>query len=235
MKENTQNKIVIYAKTLNPETFDWRIYDIREDEYNMLIIDGGREFMDVDNNEYLKAIKEAYNDYNSSSLEYYYHNSIAEFVKDILPKKENGKKYTPKEIHDIEKYLKEEDLHTIICKCLSIITGKKYVWTALRGSSQGDYVEAYYPTTYSMKYIEFVEAWYFGTGTEIMVHDSDNEVHEESDIEGFTFYTASYKINDLKEEIKAELGYKKEDNVRVKLWLYKDSTYTRRDNYELVE
>ena len=230
MKEN--NKIVVYAKTLNPEYFDYQIYDIREDEGNEMIIDGKRDFMDIDNKDYLKAIKKAYEEYNLFSYEYYYHNSIAEFVKDILPKKENGKVYSPKELHIIENVLKNENMHTIICVCLSIITSKKYKWSALRGSMQSEYVEAYYPDTYSQAYVDFVEAWYFGTGTEVMIHDSDNEVKDANDIEGFTFYTATYNTDMLKEEIKQELGYKKDDEVEVVLRTYYNTTYVATDHYK---
>ena len=68
----------IYAKTLNPEAFDYRVYDIREDDGNDVIIDGGRDFTNIDQKGYLIAIKKAISSYNSWDFDYYYHNSIME-------------------------------------------------------------------------------------------------------------------------------------------------------------
>ena len=90
----------IYAKTLNPESFDYLVYDIREDDGNEVIIDGGRDYISIDNKGYLAAIKKLINDYDSWDFDYYYHGSIKEFLSDMLPKKENGKRLSPqKDIH----------------------------------------------------------------------------------------------------------------------------------------
>lgn len=223
-------KEIIYAKTLNPEDFDYRVYDIRDDEYNEVFISGGRDYCDIDNKGYLSDIKKLINDYNGWS--FYGYNNWSNYFNDMLSKKENGKQLSPKEIHYIKQALDENDKHKIICLCLSIITGKKYLHKGLRGCCQGDYVDAYYPNTVSQAYIDFIEAWFFGTGTEIEIHDCDSIPKSADDIEGFSFYTATWGIDNLKREIKRECGYKDSDDVDVKLWLYDKSTYTRHDNYK---
>ena len=225
----------IYAKTLNPEDFDYRVYNIEDDEYNEVFILGGRDFCGIDNKGYLSDIKKLIDEYNTYCYECYYHNSIKEFLLDMLPKKENGKKLSPKEMHQIEMALKREDDNVTTCVCLSVITGKQYEWRYLRGYCQGDVVKAFYPNTHSNAYIDFVEAWYFGTGTEVEIHDAKTEPTCPEDVEGFTFYTATWKIEDLKEEIKQQLGYKPDDEVEVVLWKYQKSTYTRHDCYELED
>lgn len=226
--------IKIYAKTLNPELFDYRIYDISEDDYNEVFISGGREYCDIDNKNYLRDIKKVIEEYDSWSYEYYYQSSIKDFLEDMLPKKENGKKLSPKEMHIIETSLKNEKDEVITC--LSIITGKKYHQTYLRGCCQGEVVTAYYPETISKQYIDFIEAWFFGTGTEIEIDDSDKEeIDSPEDIEGFTFYTATWGIENLKLEIKRECGYKDEDEVEVILWLYDKTIITKHDTYKRAE
>lgn len=230
-------KKIIYAVTLNPEHFDYRPYDIREDEGNEVIIDGGREFSDIDQKGYLAAIKKVISGYSSWDYEYCYHNSIMDFLKDYLPKKENGKRLSPKEAGDIRVTLDLDDDEAIICRCLSIITGKPYACQGLRGYCQGDYVEAYYPCEPNItKYLDYVEAWFFGTGTEVMIHDEESEPKTAEEVSGYTFYTANWKTEDIKNEIKEYCGYKAEDeSVEVKLWLYDKTRTIHIDEYKLAD
>lgn len=230
----------IYAKTLNPESFDYRVYDIREDEGNEVIIDGGRDFESIDQHDYLKKVKKLISGYSSWDFDYYYKGSIMDFLKDYLPKKENGKKLSPKEAHNIKTsiecwykdLLEEED---VICDCLSIITGKIYKHTGLRGCCQGDYVEAYYPVKENIrKYLDYVEAWFFGTGTEILVYDGDLTPESADDIEdGWTFYTASWNTEDIKEEIRSRSGAS--EDVKVVLYKYTNTRTIKYDEYELAD
>lgn len=225
----------IYATTLNPESYDYRVYDISDDDGNTVIIDGGREFANIDNNGYLKAIKSIIKEYNTYSFDYYYNGSIMAFLKDMLPEKENGKRLSPREAHIIKQALDaDKDINTI-CDCLSIITGKIYLMRGLRGCCQGDYIEAYYPVEDGIqKYLNWIEAWYFGTGTEVMVHEEDSVPNSAEEVCGWTFYTDSWKTEDIKTEIKKEYGCKDED-VEVVLWLYKSSYRVRHDVYELAD
>lgn len=225
----------IYATTLNPESYDYRVYDISDDDGNTVIIDGGREFVNIDNNGYLKAIKGIIKEYNTYSFDCYYNGSIMAFLKDMLPKKENGKRLSPKEANIIKKALDTERDVDIICDCLSVITGKTYLMRGLRGCCQGDYIEAYYPVEDGIqKYLNWIEAWYFGTGTEVMVHEEDSIPNSAEEVCGWTFYTDSWKTEDIKEEIKKEYGCKDED-VEIVLWLYKSSYRVRHDVYELAQ
>ena len=229
-----ENQTTIYAKTLNPEYFDYYVYDLRDDDYNDIIIDGGRDFISVDNNEYLKKINAIYDEYGGYEYEVYYHNSIKEFLGDMLPKKVNGKPLAPCELMFIKNALESEDKEKVILACLKVITGKEYVAGALRGCSQGDYVDVYYPKTTSQSYIDYVEALFFGTGTEIEVHDIDDKVNSPEDIEGFTFYTASWREEDLKREIRKACGHKPDDKtVKVVLWLW--DGYIKTSKYKLAD
>lgn len=227
----------IYAKTLNPEAYDYRVYDIREDDYNEVIIDGGREFSDIDQNGYLKAIKKTISGYNSWDFEYYYHNSIMDYLKDYLPKKENGKRLSPKEAHDIKMSIEcwnndKLSYEDVICDLLWLVTGNLWKSKKLHGCCQGEVVTAYYPADIGMtSYLEWVEAWFFGTGTEVEIHDEDNEPTCAEDVTGYTFYTASWKTEDIIAEIKTYFN----EDVEVKLWLFKDTKTISIDEYELAK
>ena len=224
----------IYARTLNPEFYDYRFYDISEDDGNEVIIDGGRDFSDVDQKDYLKAIKKTIRDYNGWDYDYYYKGSIMNYLKDYLPKKENGKKLSPKEASIIKKALEAEKDNDIICECLSIITGKIYLMRGLRGCCQGDYIEAYYPVEDGIqKYLDYVEAWYFGTGTEIEIHDDEKDPECAEDITGWTFYTASWKTEDIKNEIRNQCGAS--DDVKVILYEYTGTKVVKIDQYKVAE
>ena len=228
----------IYAKTLNPEHYDYRIYDIREDDYNEVYISGGREYDDIDNKGYLSDIKKLINEYGGYEYEVYYHNSIKEFLEDMLPKKENGKRLSPAEMTFIQKALEKEDDDETICACLTIVTDKVYKWKNLVGCCQGECVTAFYPKDFvSNDYLEFIEAWFWGTGTEIMIHDGNSIPKDESEIEGWTFYTGQWwcYAKDLKKIIKRECGYKDDDEVDVELWLYNGSQTIVHDIYQKAE
>lgn len=228
--------VKIYATTLNPESYDYRVYDISDDDGNTVIIDGGRNFCNIDSTGYLAKIKKLISEYSDYELEVYHNNSIMDLLDYYLPKKENGKRLSPKEAHVIKQALETKRNTDIICDCLSIITGKIYLMRGLRGYCQGDYIEAYYPVEDGIqKYLNWIEAWYFGTGTEVMVHEEENEPTSAEEVSGWTFYTDSWKTEDIKAEIKSQCGYKDTDDVEVVLWLYKSSYRVRHDVYELAE
>ena len=228
---------IIYARTLNPETFDYRVYDIRDDEGNNVIIDGGRSYTDIDTKGYLKQIKMLIGLYNSWDFEYSYNNSIMALANDILPKKENGKKLSPKEAHDIKMSIEcynynEQSYEDLVCDLLWLVTGNLWKSKKLRGACQGEVVTAYYPSEIGItSYLEWVEAWFFGTGTEVEIHDDEKEPECAEDVTGYTFYTASWKTEDIIAEIKTYFS----EDVEVKLWLYKDTRTIHIDEYELAD
>ena len=228
----------IYAKTLNPEFYDYRVYDIREDDYNEVYILGGREYSDIDNKGYLGSITKLIDEYDSYVFEDYYHSSIKNFLGNMLPKKENEKCLSPAEMVFIKKALDNQDNDETICACLTIITDKVYERKYLKGCCQGEVVRAFYPKDFvSNEYMDFIEAWFWGTGTEIEVHDCDSIPKDETEIEGWTFYTGQWwsRANELKKIIKRECGYKDNDEVEVELWLYDGSYNVRHDVYKKAE
>ena len=183
---------------MNPESYDYRVYDISNDDGNEVIIDGRRDFGDIDPDGELDKIKKAINAINDYDLEVYYDNSKKDYIKYglLTEGKDNGKDYSPKEVQVLWDALWEGGEDSI-ATILSIIHCKRYEHTGLCGCSQGDYVEAYYPVkTTSKKYLDWIEAWYFGTGTEIMIHEGEDEPEPDRTP---SIYYPGYLVGDMKQ------------------------------------
>ena len=232
-------KKTIYAKTLNPEYYDFRLYEEDAKSNEDIILVSNRNNPGF-NEDLIREITYFADSYKGFDYEYCYHNDFEEYVNDMLP---SAKKLASKELKEIKKVLDSYNqkgystwLNEVIQVCLSAIKGKKYEKTILKGYCQGDWTECWYPIDTPHEDIEFIEAWYYGTGTEILVHDEENEVHSPEDIEGFTFYTSSWKEEDLKNEIIKQFSpvTREGDEIEVVLWLYKDTTTIKRDNYQLA-
>lgn len=219
----------IYAKQLDPEFFDYRVYQDYIDDH--IIIDGGRDFASM-NDDYLKEIKKLINDYQCYDYEVYYDNSIKAYLVDMLPKKENGKRLSPVEIHNIKVALDEDNEEKIILTCLKVITGMDYKATGIRGYCQGDYCDVYAPVKTTQKELDFVEAVYFGTGSEYEVHDSDTPVNSEDDIEGYSMLITDWREEDIKKEIASCFKDAKPEDVV--LYQIKDSYKVKHLVYEAV-
>ena len=235
---------IIYAKTMNPEFYDYRMFDIREDDGNEVLIDGGSEFSDVDKNGELASIKRFITEFSEYDLEVYYSNSIKEYIKDMLPAKDNKKDFSPKELQVILQAIESDGydkrrydsnyMYNAITTILSIIHCKQYACRQLRGCMQREWVEAFYPEDTSEEYLYWVEAWYFGTGTEVMIHDSEDKVSGAEDVSGYCVYLTGWNDKMLKEQIRESCGYKG-NNKSVKVVLWKWDGYTRTDKYELAD
>lgn len=211
MKENKHN--TVYAHIVAPEHYDYRDYEM--DVPTDVIIDGGRDFGDFDPDNELGKIKHAINDINDYDLECCFDNSKKEYLQYLLVnKKDNGKTLSPKEIQVLYDALwngKEEDIAMI----LSIIHCKRYRHVAIRGCSQGDYADLYYPEkTTSQKVINWIEAWYFGTGYEVEIHDGKDIPTDYDEICGYIYLTTEWNEQGIIDEIKKSHG----KNIRVILW-----------------
>lgn len=202
-----------YIKQVNPEFVDYDIYfDELMDGDNELIIKESRDFKGF-NDDILKSIKQLYNEYGYYDYEVYYDNSIKAYVNDYI-KKENGKKFSPTELHTIKFMLdKDENFEDFELTVLSMVKGKQYVRKALRGYSQGDYVELYCPENTSNELIDTIENLYFGGGMEVIVNDGDNEVSCAEDIDGYSMFLNDTQAWNVKEYLAEALNVNKDDIV----------------------
>ena len=207
----------IYAKQLDPEFFDYRVYEDMVSEE--IIVERNRDFPGMHDDD-LEAIKKMFNDYDGYEFDVYYEHSIKMFVNDYLPKKYNGKRYSPVELHKIREALKKADNVDVVLLCLELINGKPYEERDIRGYCQGDWCRVYCPVDTTTDEIDYLEAVYFGTGTEYEIHDGDNEPQNEDEIEGYSYLSTKWRDEDVKQEIAdqfAHLHIKPEDVVLYKI------------------
>lgn len=116
----------------------------------------------------------------------------------------------------------------ILCDALGLITGRAWDFCTLRGCCQGDWQECIYPADeWDADSLERLEAEYFNTGTEWIVHDDDTEPDSPDEINGFSVYCTGWNDNMIRQEIADNAGGNPAD-----VTLYKFTGYTRRAVYE---
>ena len=111
-----------------------------------------------------------------------------------------------------------------VLKYLELFYGEEYETYTIRGCCQGDWNILYAPKSMTEEERSFIEALYFNTGTEVIIHDEDNEPKDASEINGYSVYFAEEIDFQLKQKIAEETGVSPEDVV---LYLF--------DGYEKIE
>lgn len=82
-----------------------------------------------------------------------------------------------------------------ILRALHIVTGKRYDVRTIRGYSQGDWQNAYFPVDdYTRDALDILEADYFNTGSEWIIND------------GFSIYAYSWNNDGIRAEIADAAG-----------------------------
>ena len=168
----------------------------------------------------------------------YTYETVTEAIMDVLPP-EGKAKYSTMDIHNLkicaEEYAscKTRDENGIICKVLSIVTGKEYDWRALHGCCQGDWIECFYPAAdYDKTSLETLESLYFNTGTEWIFDDEGQynpETDEPGDICGCSVYCTSWNDDGIRQEIADAAGCKPEE-----VTMYQFDGYTQIERYKAV-
>lgn len=114
-----------------------------------------------------------------------------------------------------------------ICELLGIVTGQEWSWRTLRGCCQSEWIEAFYPVNaWPGDSLNRFEAEYFNTGSEWIIHDSDEEPETPDEIEGYSMYCTTYNPRD---EIAEEHGVNPEE-----VQLYSFDGWTRSANWRAV-
>ena len=205
-----------YVRIANPETQSSPMFDLfcgrdgldfHGTCYENLTITGNDDYTGVKSDLFSKVTEALDNDLYSIVYEWdyeaqWYDNFSAAICEVLAPEKQNGKTYSKREIgeirdlvvkyHEAVRTYEEED---IICRLMTIVSGRKYDHTQITGCCQGDYQEVYYPADeYSREALEEIEAEYFNTGTEFCVHDEDTIPEDGDEVNGYWDYTGDYNV-----------------------------------------
>lgn len=213
----------IYARQINPAYQESPFFKGDLDEaYSGLVIDGNRSFNSHTTAEY-DLIRE-----NLEDMLYYYSEdntdnlTVAEFLDDY------GFSYTDDTLPEwgtmFEEgyYIFDRERDDTTAWALTLLTGDKWEYTTIKGSSQSDWQGCYYNTSlWSADSISNLAKEYFNEGTEWIIHDDDGEPETAEDIEGYSMYCYGYSTDKIREEIAAETGVNPEDVV---LYEYHEKT-----------
>lgn len=200
-----------------------------EKEWPGIAIYGNRDFcdhipenieriMNVLNDGELSDILDSFNrrllDYNTEVYK-----NVSEAIYDFLPP-EHKPRYSTREIHALNEFVcsygsNSRDDDAILLSVMDIVTGRKWNYTTIRGNCQGDWQDVIYQTdVYSKKDLEYLEADYFNTGTEWIIHDEESVPESEDDISGYSVYCYSWDLDGIADEIlSAAFGNETDDIV----------------------
>ena len=219
----------IYARQIAPEY---------QDGYYLL---EGLENIEVFGNRHFRGITSAFFDRLPAALEELaavwdnmqngYYNGVvwADELREVLPP-QGRPEYTRQERAEewpriLNKYT--EGSTDQLCAALDLITGRRWEYRTLRGCCQGDWQYCIYAADkWSADGLERLEAVYFNTGTEWIVHDSENAPESPEDIEGYSIYCTAWNDDGIKKEISEAAGGRPEE-----VKLYKFESWARRAVY----
>ena len=210
----------IYAKQVRPEYqespfFMWG----PEEMYPGVIFKGNRYFNSHTTPEF-DAIRDGLDDLTNlidtdGKFIPGWYDTITEAVNDIMPAPQHKARYSTREIKTWREIASEwyiaTDENALICRALQLVTGKEYETTTIRGCSQGDWQEILYPAgEYDGDQIEHLEADYFNTGTEWIIHDEAEDPETPEDISGYSTYCYGWNSDQIRQEIADAAGAKPE-------------------------
>ena len=213
--------MTIYAKQIRPEYqespfFMWGPEEI----YPGVIFKGNRHFNSHTTPEF-DAIRDGLDDLTNTIdtegnfIRGYWYENMTEAVKDLMPAPLHKARYSTRDIKVWREIASEWYITTnenaLICRALQLVTGKAYESATIRGCSQGDWQEILYPAAeYDGDQIEHLEADYFNTGTEWIIHDENSEPEGPEDISGYSTYCYGWNADQIRAEIADAAGVKPE-------------------------
>lgn len=222
----------IYARQVPPEYQESPLQQCEEYPENVFVF-GNRHLIGHRADE-IDAIREALEniaaDFEESEKHPHGDFDAWELVENYFPAKIDGTPWTVGDVFlimggalNLANYPHEGK--NIIADMLAIIYGEPFEGAFLHGCCQSDWQYCIYPAAYGDNFRDTFEAEYFNTGTEWIIHDSDDAPEEPDDIDGFSVYC----IDDPREEIAAEMGVNPADVV-----LYEFNGYIRRAAWKVV-
>ena len=202
-----------YAKQVSPEWQEdglfYRYKDKRtgrtelgmNDDYYVdnIILDGNRDFIGITTNAYdkLKQLSDLWYEWEMAKekSKYKSYSSFAnptEFIEYYVPR-EDGKKYSKKEIHAwIELLDIWADKNLDYEEGLFLITRKQWRTIDICGCCQNEWQRGYASSELSSASVDYIEMCYFNKGMEFIVYENEEDFENEEN-------GCSYYVSDIQE------------------------------------
>lgn len=190
----------LFARIAPPDYIDMEIYfDFKEEAaqgYLTVIHDDSRHYSGYKSPEWeelehnLPYVSEFLCDILNGCDEIGYKN-MTELFRDYFPNVTNTRT-----VHRLKELIFEYDENGLedetAVNLLELYTGKKWDYSHISGSCQGDSATVYFPAieneTDRKKFVNAISAYYFGTGYEVEIHDGENEPADADEISGYWDY-----------------------------------------------
>ena len=182
-------------------------------------------------------LAEALEDIGTEGYYSEWYESPEQAIKELLPAE--NREYSTEDILSLEKLVPEysnasrrNDEYSILCKVLSIVTGKEWEYQQINGYCQSDWNYIFYPVEqWDKESLAAFESEYFNTGTEWIVNDGNFDPENDSpeNINGCSVYCTTWSEDGIKEEIADGEGVDPADIV-----LYAFEGYTKTPLYKEV-
>ena len=190
-----QKMVATYIEILNTNSFRNEVAKELPDNYSAAFLKQAISYSEVTDTEVFSATVSCADPIEAKT--------VADAVADYLPPmkfdgdscsyKKDDRKYTWQEVHRIASLLPGDYDSNKVCALLSIVTGEEWDYGTINGCCQSDWQYVFYPVArYDRAALNVLEAEYFNTGTEWLVHDSDEPVEDADDVEGYTVYITDY-------------------------------------------
>lgn len=210
-----------YAREVRSDYFDYEAYFGECEAKDMKMwIGGNREFVTLNRDLYKKV---------ENALTYIYidledEKTKRETVECCLNPIER-EAFTDAEIDTIIKCAKDYDTLLVeneetVAKVLSIVYGKEFTTGTFRGCYQRDWVKYICPKELAddKKCMDYIEAVFFGTGTEFEITEEKIDSADEfDDVYDVRYYTAEWKDEDIKEDLARQFGCKVDELAILKI------------------
>lgn len=235
---------MIYCKQIPPEYQESRLFDDEGMGPDYINVTGNRDYISrtsslfdrvysaLENGELAEALDDIKNGGYYSS----FYKNATDAINDLLePEKA---RYNTRDIHAlkglVEAYTEAGSLekNNILCKVLSVVTGRKWDWRIIRGYCQGDWNEIFYSVDdWSREALAAFEIEYFNMGSEWIIDDGEFNPDTDSslNINGYSVYITAQDEEGIRKELAAVEGCSPSDLV-----LYVFEGYTRIPQYKAV-
>ena len=207
----------IYAKQIRPEHQEspFFMHD-PADIYPGVIFKGNRLFNSHTTPEYdavfngLDALTETL-DMDGLFIPGMWYENFTEAVTAIMPPPVHKPRYSTRDIKTwrtlASDWYNTNDQNEILVSALQLVTGKEHVTHTIRGCVQSDWQEIIFPAAeYDRAALRILEADYFNTGTEWIIHDESSTPETPEDISGYSIYCYGWNMDQIRAEIAAVTG-----------------------------
>ena len=207
----------IYAKQVSPEYQESPFFMFGPGEmYPDVIFKGNYHFNEHTTEEY-NSIRDGLDDltntldYDANFLPGRWYDNFTEAVNDLMPAPQYKARYSTRDIHAwrmlANEWYNTTNENALLCRALQLVTGKEYEYTTIRGCCQGDWQEILFPVEkYDRDALAIIEADYFNTGTEWIIHDENNDPEGPEDISGYSLYCYGWNVDQIRQEIADAAG-----------------------------